>query len=108
MARRVQLIANLDLGPELLSVRAPVLVITGDPGLERVVPVARTLEYLAIWPHARARTLANTGHLGSITKPGEFAELLGAFARQHDGAGAVGPAAWPDQVSTATSRRRIG
>jgi 3-oxoadipate enol-lactonase len=84
MARRVQLIEELDLLPELQSVRAPVLVITGEPDLERVLPVARTLEYLAIWPHARAETLAHTGHLGSITRAAEFADLVGSFARDHE------------------------
>ena len=67
---------------DLKSVRAPILVITGEPGLDRVVPVQLTREYLAIWPHARVATLRDTGHLGLITKPAQFAELIVPFVEE--------------------------
>ena len=82
MARRVRSLEQLDLNPELNGVRAPVLVITGEARLERVVPVHLTHEYVAIWPHARMATLRNTGHLGLITKPAEFAKLIAAFVSE--------------------------
>ena len=91
MARRVQLIEGLDLMPELQSVRAPIMIVTGEPDLERVLPVERTLEYLAIWPHARVEILAHTGHLGSVTRPAEFASLVGAFAKDHESGEACQP-----------------
>jgi pimeloyl-ACP methyl ester carboxylesterase len=100
MARRVRLIEQLDLTSELQRTHPPVLVITGEPQLERVVPVALTREYLTIWPHARTATLTGTGHLGSITRPGEFADLVAAFARDH------ADAAQDDEAPFA--RRRIG
>jgi hypothetical protein len=69
---------------ELRTVRAPVLLITGEDRLERVVPVSRTREYLALWPQARAVTLANTGHLGSITRPVAFADIVATFFASTD------------------------
>jgi len=80
MARRVRWIEGLDLEPELASVRAPVLVMTGDRGLERVVPVERTHEYLRLWPHAERAVVPRTGHLGPLTRPDAFAALVATFA----------------------------
>ena len=94
MARRVQMIESLDLERELKGVLSPALVITGDSALERVVPVPLTREYLRLWPQARAATLPNTGHLGLITKPAEFAQLVVPFVNEAAG--------------TMASRRRIG
>jgi pimeloyl-ACP methyl ester carboxylesterase len=82
MARRVHFLEGLDLGRELKAVRTPTLVITGEPALDRVVPVELTREYLALWPHAQAATIANTGHLGSITRPEAFANLVAPFVAQ--------------------------
>jgi pimeloyl-ACP methyl ester carboxylesterase len=94
MARRVRMLESLQVEGELRTVRVPVLVVTGDAELERVVPVHLTREYLELWPQARATTLARTGHLGLITKPAAFAQLVGPFV-----AGAAG---------TQASRRHIG
>ena len=84
MARRVLLLDGLDLTRELEGVRVPVLIVTGEPDLERVVPVRLTREYFAIWPHAHGATIANTGHLGSITRPVAFANLVAPFVAMHD------------------------
>lgn len=94
MARRVRMLESLDLQREMIGVQSPALVITGESTLERVVPVQLTREYLRLWPQARAATLPNTGHLGLITKPYEFAQLVAPFANEAAGAPA--------------SRRRIG
>jgi pimeloyl-ACP methyl ester carboxylesterase len=91
MARRVRLIAGANLG-DIGRVRVPTLVVTGEPHLDRVVPVQATREYLRIFPHARIETLARTGHLGFITRPGVFAELVGGFA----------------ETAGSANRRRIG
>lgn len=79
MARRVRLLAAIDLGAALARVQVPTLVITGEPALDRVVPVRATGEYLRIWPHATHVTLARTGHLGLITRAGEFARVVASF-----------------------------
>ena len=79
MARRVRLTEQLEWLDELKKVHVPVLVVTGEPHLERVVPVHLTREYLEIWPHAQSVTLPNTGHLGLITTPAAFAEPVARF-----------------------------
>lgn len=80
MARRVRLIAGLDLAARLAELRVPTLVITGEPALDRVVPVRATREYLRLWAHASQATVARTGHLGLITRPDQFADLVAGFA----------------------------
>lgn len=82
MARRVRWLASVDLQQELARVRVPTLVITGEPTLDRVVPVARTREYARLWPHAQVETIEHTGHLGLITRPAHFAALVVAFAER--------------------------
>jgi pimeloyl-ACP methyl ester carboxylesterase len=53
--------------------------VTGDPDIERVVPVERTLQYLRLIPGARHAVLHGTGHLGVITKPGAFLDVAAPF-----------------------------
>jgi pimeloyl-ACP methyl ester carboxylesterase len=84
MARRAWLAESIDLRADLLRVVAPTLLVTGEPGLDRVVPVAMTLQYAQIWPHALVATLARTGHLGLTTRPMEFASLVVPFAEDAD------------------------
>lgn len=79
MANRVRCLDGHDFGRDAARVRAPTLVITGEPGLDRVVPVDGTLEYASAIPCAIARRLARTGHLGLVTRPGEFARLITDF-----------------------------
>jgi pimeloyl-ACP methyl ester carboxylesterase len=52
----------------------------GEAELDRVVPVSLTRDYLRLWPRAQAVCIARSGHLGSITRPDEFAELVTSFA----------------------------
>jgi pimeloyl-ACP methyl ester carboxylesterase len=87
MARRVRLLESIDLRQELAQLpadggRLPTLIVTGEPSLDNVVPVAATHEYLRIWPQASIATLARTGHLGSITRPEEFANIVVPFAER--------------------------
>jgi pimeloyl-ACP methyl ester carboxylesterase len=58
----------------------PVLVITGEDGLDRVVSPELTRRYLASLPDARHAVLQRTGHIGLLTRPTEFAELVRRFA----------------------------
>lgn len=81
MARRVGLLGAVDFAAELPQTTQPTLVITGEASLDRVVPVRQIArEYGALYPHARFATLERTGHLGLITRPGEFARLVVSFA----------------------------
>jgi pimeloyl-ACP methyl ester carboxylesterase len=96
MARRVRLIAGGGLQSEVAGVNVPTLVVTGDSLLDRVVPVDRSHEYVRMWPHARVATIANTGHLGLITRPEEFARIVVPFAES------------AARVADGAARRRIG
>ena len=81
MARRAGFAT--DVGEQGLdAVQVPVLLVTGDEGLDKVVPPRLTLEYVRRWPHARHAILARTGHLGVVTKAHEFAGLVAPFAQQ--------------------------
>ena len=79
MAHRAAITAEAALD-RLGDVRVPTLIITGEAGLDRVVPTVLTAEYTRIWPHAQAVTLAHTGHLGLITRPEVFAGAVVPFA----------------------------
>ena len=83
MARRARMVASLDVERQLGHVKCPTLVVTGEPALDRVVPVALTRDYHRIWPHATEAVLQRTGHLGLITRAEEFARLIASFADQN-------------------------
>jgi pimeloyl-ACP methyl ester carboxylesterase len=104
MARRVRLIQNLDLPRELADLNVPTLVITGAPGLDRVVPVQRTREYLSLWPHALEATIPRTGHLGIVTRPDEFANVVTAFVQR---ASYQEGRLQPDPTTVVDHRRRV-
>lgn len=99
MARRVRLVESLELAAEVAAIAAPVLVVTGDAALDRVVPPRLTEEYLRILPHAGRVTLERTGHLGLITRPREFADAVGGFVRRTAAAGR------PARLAATTPRR---
>lgn len=68
-----------DITADARHVAAPTLVITGEPGLDRVVPVASSLEYLRVIGGARHQVLERTGHLGLLLRPDEFAGMVTEF-----------------------------
>ena len=84
MARRVHLLGPVNLGRELHRVTVPILVLTGEDALDRVVPTGLTQEYLRLWPHARRAIIARTGHLGLITRPVDFAAVVMPFVAAAD------------------------
>jgi 3-oxoadipate enol-lactonase len=79
MAERVRLQQSTDLAPDCCDLKMPALVISGEPHLDRVVPVAATRRYQELIPHARYEMLERTGHLGSLTRPRQFARIVGGF-----------------------------
>ena len=60
-------------------IRARALVITGEAALDRVVPVQVTERYMNELQSAQHVVLTRTGHIGLVTRPGRFAEILGRF-----------------------------
>ena len=93
MARRVRMVDAVDLLAEVRFVNVPTLVVTGEPALDRVVPVEASLQYAHMWPNTRVETLSRSGHLGLLTRPVAFAELVVPFA---------------EGAAAGVTRRRIG
>ena len=85
MAGRVRLLAGADFAADCRRVAAPALVVTGDPGLDRVVPVESTRAYVgALGGGAAYARIPGTGHMGVMTRPERFRDLVGDFAAVHD------------------------
>lgn len=83
MAARVRITSHMDFAGDCRRVTAPTLVLSGEEGLDRVVPVPSTRAYSALIPQAEYRTLSRTGHMGVLTQPVTFAELVSGFVHAH-------------------------
>ncbi|MFA5910088.1 MAG: alpha/beta hydrolase [Vicinamibacterales bacterium] len=78
MARRVAWAsAHAFADPRGITARA--LVMTGEAGLDKVVPVKVTEQYMKELQSAQRVVLERTGHIGLVTRPHTFAEILGRF-----------------------------
>ncbi len=93
MAERVRLVRSVDFAADCSRVAAPTQVVTGEARLDRVVPVASSLEYLGAIAGARHTLLPGTGHIGLVTQPARYAAVVGAFVAAHAGAPAAAPEA---------------
>lgn len=82
MAARARSLASHDIVADCQRVASPTLVVTGERELDRVVPVASTATYSQLIPGARTLVLERTGHLGTITRPATFAEMVHSFVGQ--------------------------
>jgi pimeloyl-ACP methyl ester carboxylesterase len=78
MARRIRW-AQAHAFADIVGVRAPVLVVTGEPGLDRVVPVEVSQRTVARVQSARHVVLPRTGHLGIVTRPEGFCRVVNDF-----------------------------
>ena len=83
MAERVRLLSGIDFLEDCHRVTAPTLIVTGEPSLDRIVPVESTLEFVGAIAGAEATILARTGHIGFASRPAAFAHLLASFAEAH-------------------------
>ena len=63
--------------PRTITARA--LVLTGEATLDHVVPVQVTEQYMKELQSAQRVVLERTGHIGLVTWPDSFAEILGRF-----------------------------
>ncbi len=82
MAGRVALWLESDVWSSCQGITAPTFILTGEPALDRVVPVESTLDYLTAISHARHAVLPRTGHLGLVTRPEAFALRDGLGSRR--------------------------
>jgi 3-oxoadipate enol-lactonase len=78
MAARARLATSMD-ALDCERITAPTLIITGERGLDHVVPVEGSSEYARRIRNARAVVLERTGHLGTITRPEAFTEVVREF-----------------------------
>lgn len=76
MVRWVEAWLAIDLAGACRHIEAPTTLITGERELERVVPVESTLEIAQLIPHASHVTFPGTGHVGSVTRPDAFAQMI--------------------------------
>lgn len=79
-AARVRCAAGVDFAADCARIAAPTQIVTGDPGLDRVVDVSGTREYLRRIAGARYDRLEDTGHLGLVTRAERFADVVTRFA----------------------------
>jgi pimeloyl-ACP methyl ester carboxylesterase len=79
MAARIHCTSGIDFEADCRRIQASTLVLTGEEGLDRVVPVASTRAYASLIPGAEYRMLPNTGHMGFLTRPDIFAEVVTRF-----------------------------
>jgi pimeloyl-ACP methyl ester carboxylesterase len=79
MAERARSISTLDLADDCARIVAPTLVVTGEAGLDHVVPREGASAYIRAISGARGAVIERTGHLGVITRPDAFASLVRAF-----------------------------
>jgi len=84
MAARVRLQQSIDFGPDCERVTAPTLIVTGEDGLDFVVPAEITRRFLTLIPGSRYVKIERSGHIGLLTQPVKFADAVESFLRTPD------------------------
>jgi pimeloyl-ACP methyl ester carboxylesterase len=79
MAARVTLQQQLDFVPDCARVKAPTLIVTGEDGLDQVVPAEVTRRYRQLIPGAHYVQMKRSGHIGMLTHPAQFADIVSGF-----------------------------
>lgn len=79
MAGRALLIESYDRAADCRRIVCPTLIIHGEPTLDFVVDANETANYSRLIKDARSVVLERTGHLGSITRPRQFAMAVHQF-----------------------------
>ena len=87
MAARIVESQVLDFSIDCTAVKAPTLVITGEPQLDRIVPVESTRRYAEMISGAKHVILKRTGHRGLVTRPAEWSARVGRFVSEGEAAG---------------------
>lgn len=83
MASRLRVAATVDFEIDCQQISRPTLVLAGEDGLDRVVPVESTRRYASLIGGAQFRTLPRTGHMGVLTRPSAFADIVSEFVHAH-------------------------
>ncbi len=83
MAERIQHARATDFSADYGRIQAPTLVVTGEEGLDRVVPVEVTRRYASAISGAEYVVMDRSGHIGVLTQPERFARIIGDFVHAH-------------------------
>lgn len=83
MSARMRSAIAIDFQARHDAVAAPTLVVTGEEGLDRVVPVGSTRAYASLIPHAEYQLIPGTGHMAVLTQPARFAGIVCGFVHAH-------------------------
>jgi pimeloyl-ACP methyl ester carboxylesterase len=79
MAAKVSLQQGLEFAPDCARFGIPTLVVTGEDELDQIVPVSGTRRYQALIPGAQYEKMERSGHIGLVTRPKQFANIVGRF-----------------------------
>jgi pimeloyl-ACP methyl ester carboxylesterase len=79
MATRVAVQQNLDFVPDCQRIKAPTLIVTGEDGLDQIVPADVTRRYQQLIPGSRYVQIKRSGHIGLLTHPAQFADIVTGF-----------------------------
>ncbi|MEO8074869.1 MAG: alpha/beta hydrolase [Acidobacteriota bacterium] len=79
MASRVTLQQRIDFFPDCATISVPTLVLSGEDALDFVVPAEVTRRYEKLISGARYARMERSGHIGLITRPAQFADILARF-----------------------------
>lgn len=79
LATRARLIGRYNRRADCAQIHRPTLIMHGEPGLDHVVPAHGSSEYAGLIEGAKVQQLDETGHLGSVTRPREFADAILRF-----------------------------
>lgn len=85
MACRARMITTIDAAGACARISVPTLIVTGERALDHVVSVDDSVGYVSLIRGARGVVLERTGHLGSITRPEDFAAIVHEFAEAYMG-----------------------
>ena len=83
MAARMRWASSIDFFADCEQIDAATLVVSGEEGLDRVVPVHSTRSYATLIRRAEYRMLPRTGHMGLLTQPETFADVVSGFVHAH-------------------------
>jgi pimeloyl-ACP methyl ester carboxylesterase len=79
MAARARLIGPYDRVADCALVTAPTLIIQGDESLDHVTGSGGTSDYAQLIEGAKLAHMPGTGHLGSVTRADDCADLVHRF-----------------------------
>jgi pimeloyl-ACP methyl ester carboxylesterase len=84
MASRMRFASRVDFARDCRRIVSPTLIVSGEEGLDRVVPVSSTRAYTSLIREVEYRVIHGTGHMAILTQPARFADVVSGFVHAHD------------------------